>query len=249
MKKTLTTILLAVTLGLASSKLANAQKSNFGTVRLSNALGPKLENIQKYNFETGRFANTLRPRLEKKEYPKMQSKFCEKAKTLNFHYPPVQKIELEKIEYINQNFYRRALGIETKKELKHHILANALVFMSGMFDGTAETLSHHYEQFEERFPNANSSIWNPDISYVRKYKNNDPSQGSKFPGSTGPLVFTTDAYHGARFVSKSTFVAGLIINPSFRKGKKWYQYAADSIVKYGFHNLGFLSTYDGIFKK
>lgn len=37
--------------------------------------------------------------------------------------------------------------------------------------------------------------WNPNISWKNKYKNNDPTQGPKFFGSTTFLVWLTDAWH------------------------------------------------------
>ena len=70
-----------------------------------------------------------------------------------------------------------------------------LLFVSGMADGTAETLRVNYSDFKAVFPKANDQYWNPSISWHNKWKNGDIRQGEKFPLSSTALVFTTDGYH------------------------------------------------------
>lgn len=42
--------------------------------------------------------------------------------------------------------------------------------------------------------------WDPDLSWSNKYKNNDPKQGEKFPGSTTLFVAVTDGWHFIKFL-------------------------------------------------
>lgn len=147
-------------------------------------------------------------------------------------------------------FIKNYLGMVSKKEkskIGNYIFANSLIFTSGFFDGTAETLKFHYPNFKNRFPNANDDYWDPEKSWRNKYKNNDPNQGSKFPLSTSGLVFLTDGYHLSRFARNSTMIVGI----TFKIGekKKWHQYALDGLIKYGLYTAGFALSYDVLFKK
>ena len=67
------------------------------------------------------------------------------------------------------------------------------MFMAGAFNGVSQDLLFHYNEFESTFPTANAQFWNPELSWTNKYKNGDPLQGAKFPGSTTIFVGTTDA--------------------------------------------------------
>ena len=40
----------------------------------------------------------------------------------------------------------------------------------------------------------------PAVSWLNKYKNNDPKQGPKFIGSTTVFVFVTDLWHFSQFI-------------------------------------------------
>jgi hypothetical protein len=90
-------------------------------------------------------------------------------------------------------------------------IGSGLTFVAGVANGTHEATLHHYGAFQARFQNANPQWWNPQESWVNKYKNNDPEQGAKFPGSMGPLVWTTDAYHLTDVVNRSAMFGGAIV--------------------------------------
>lgn len=95
------------------------------------------------------------------------------------------------------------LGAQSR-ELKRRLIGGAAMFASGMIDGTVESISWHYENgFKPAMPNANDQFWNPAVSWRNKYKNGDPAQGERFPGSTTMFASTTDAYHLLR-TSKRT---------------------------------------------
>src|SRR5689334_8713496 len=80
---------------------------------------------------------------------------------------------------------------KAQMNLKKYILAGTTMFVSGLADGTIESINYHYEEgFKPRCPKANDKFWNPALSWKNKYKNNDPAQGPKFTGSTNIFVFT-----------------------------------------------------------
>jgi hypothetical protein len=93
---------------------------------------------------------------------------------------------------------------------KKYFLLGSSQLVSGMLDGTIESVSFRYHNgFKKRFPKANDLFWNPEISWKNKYKEGNSELGPKFIGSNTIFVFTTDAYHLLR-TSKRT-VDGLTL--------------------------------------
>ena len=68
-------------------------------------------------------------------------------------------------------------------------------FLSGAARGINEVITHNYDQFEGKHPQANDNFWFPRLSANNKYKNGDRTQGAAFPLSTTVLVGLTDGYH------------------------------------------------------
>jgi len=69
-----------------------------------------------------------------------------------------------------------------------------LITAAGFFEGCMDTLQFHYEM--SVFKNLkNQFFWDPEKSWVNKYKNNDFKKGPKFPFSTTFLVSLTDGWH------------------------------------------------------
>jgi hypothetical protein len=98
-----------------------------------------------------------------------------------------------------------------KKRWKDYLITGSSMFVSGMLDGTIESISYHYEDgFRPRFAKLNDNFWNPAISWKNKYKNGMSNEGPKFPGSTNLLVCTTDAYHLLR-TTKRTIDGGTLV--------------------------------------
>lgn len=128
---------------------------------------------------------------------------------------------------------------------KNKFLTRSLMFISGAFDGTAESLKYQYSGFKNIFPNANDYWWDPSVSWKNKYKNNDKSQGPKFMLSTTLLVGTTDGYHLTRTIRNLTMVAAI----TFKIGEKqkWSHYLLDAAVDYASYLLGFCLTYELMF--
>lgn len=145
---------------------------------------------------------------------------------------------------------------QSQIKLKQYILPGTTMFLSGMLDGTVESINYHYENgFKREIKDADDQFWNPELSWKNKYKNGDPAQGPRFYGSTSALVFTTDAYHALR-TSKNvlnTFTIIYYINAtctekkSFKK--KWKKIAMDAVVLTAMRTIGFYTTYNILFKQ
>jgi hypothetical protein len=109
--------------------------------------------------------------------------------------------------------------------------------LSGSFDATAEVLRINYSYFEKVHPGANPEFWNPNESWVNKWKNGDPAQGEKFPLSSTALVFTTDAYHLFRMGRNVTMITAIVI--PIGKRKNWKQYVVEGSIYYLSYTAGF----------
>lgn len=129
-----------------------------------------------------------------------------------------------------------------KKELPTLLTA----YISGVSDGTAETIKWHYSKFNNVFPNSNKNYWNPEYSWVNKYKDNDYTKGPKYFGSTTFLVWTTDGYHMTRFVKNTMITTTILLHP--REKKKFTSYMLDVLIHTSAYHLGFHTTYETIFK-
>lgn len=144
---------------------------------------------------------------------------------------------------------------QKNKKLKYYLLAGSSVFVSGILDGTIETINYHYESgFKPRFPNANDQFWNPAVSWKNKYKNGDPALGPKFTGSTTIFACTTDAYHMLR-TTKRTLDGGTLVyalnkscTEKVSNKKKWKNIAKDFVILTAIRCAGFHLTYTYIFK-
>ncbi|MES1216893.1 MAG: hypothetical protein ABUT20_15365 [Bacteroidota bacterium] len=126
---------------------------------------------------------------------------------------------------------------------KEHIAPATLFFLAGAADGLNQVISHQYPKFKKAFPDANDRYWSPAISFMNKYKNRDPSQGEKFPGSKTVFVFTTDAYHLTRF-TEHLFLAGAVAVKFSQQKKKWYWYVAEMAGYWLVNRAGFALVYN-----
>ena len=98
---------------------------------------------------------------------------------------------------------------------------------------------------ETTFPTANPQFWNPEISWTNKYKNGDPLQGAKFPGSTTIFVGTTDGYHAMLSSRDIMIVTSISISSKSRSWKHFLKKTALYTISYG---LGFELTYRRLIK-
>jgi hypothetical protein len=124
------------------------------------------------------------------------------------------------------------------------MIAFFLCLISGLFDGTAETLKFHPFGFFHVFKKADRNIWDPALSWVSKYKNNDPSQGPRFWQSTKALVFWTDGYHRMRWFRNWIILLAILVMPDM---PEWYMYPAAFALCYAAYTVGFSAVYDHLF--
>lgn len=141
-----------------------------------------------------------------------------------------------------------------QRKLKDYLVSGSSMLVSGMLDGTIESLSFHYDNgFKNRFPKANNQFWNPSISWKNKYKDGNCELGPKFTGSTGIFVCTTDAYHMLRSAKRTVNGLTLVyyVNKTYNEKtttrKKWKNIATDFLVLTIIRSIGFSLTYNVLF--
>lgn len=148
-------------------------------------------------------------------------------------------------------------SIAQKIKWKDYLVTGSSMFVSGMLDGTIESINYHYESgFKPRFTNANDQFWNPALSWKNKYKNGQSCEGAKFYGSTNMFVFTTDAYHmlrtSKRAIDASTLVYYINDNRTCKtvktKKERLKKSAIDFLVLTTIRCAGFHLTYSVMFK-
>lgn len=114
-------------------------------------------------------------------------------------------------------------------------------FTSGLAWGVHEKIMFHYPIFQKRFPNANPQFWNPQVSWLNKYKNNDPEQGR----NGKPVVFTDAKHLLASTHQVAIFSAGIIV--VIGEKRKWWEYALDiaavSLARSAGNYIGFNGLY------
>lgn len=119
------------------------------------------------------------------------------------------------------------------------------MFLAGAFNGVSQDLLFHYNEFENTFPDVNPQFWNPEISWTNKYKNGDPLQGARFPGSTTILVGTTDGYHAMLSSRDIMIVTSISLSSKSRSWKHFLKKTAAYTLAYG---AGFRLTYSTLIK-
>jgi len=73
------------------------------------------------------------------------------------------------------------------------IAALILIALAATAEAIMDILQFHFET--SAFWNLNKHYWNPQWSWMNKYKDLTPSKGPAFFGSTSFLVAITDAWH------------------------------------------------------
>jgi hypothetical protein len=158
---------------------------------------------------------------------------------------------------VNTVCAQKKLAADTLKfhnKIAKYILPCSTMFVSGLLDGTIETISYHYSDgFKRVFPNANDEYWNPAVSWTNKYKDNNPTMGPKFTGSTTLFAATTDAYHGLRTLRNFTdvFTVSFYINRSCHKNNRptFGKIIMDALIFAAIRDIGFSATYSLLFRE
>ena len=136
-------------------------------------------------------------------------------------------------------------GQQREFRLLEEIPSMSTMFLAGTFNGVSQDLLFHYDEFEATFPNTDPQFWDPEISWTNKYKNGDPLQGARFPGSTTILVGTTDGYHAMLSSRDIMIVTSIALSSKSRSWKHFLKKTAAYTIAYG---AGFHLTYRTIIK-
>lgn len=85
-----------------------------------------------------------------------------------------------------------------------------LWFFSGVFAGLFESLHYHYASFKRIFKRASDQYWNPDISWMNKYRVDIITDGNGLP-------------HSISSIGKPRFLFSLTLLRSFTDGSHLVQ--------------------------
>jgi hypothetical protein len=89
-----------------------------------------------------------------------------------------------------------------------------LLFLAGALNATMDVLSFRYKTSIFSKYTKLQAFFNPQESWVNKYKDNNPNLGPKFFGSKTFLVFLTDAWHLAKMLMITLFTLSIVFyNP------------------------------------
>jgi hypothetical protein len=131
-----------------------------------------------------------------------------------------------------------------QKRVKNYVVTGTMVLLAGAADGFNQALMYQYPGFKKVFPQANDRYWKPALSGANKYKNGDPNQGAKFPGSRTWLVFLTDGYHLTRFTNHLFMSGAVAFKIAGHQKKKWYVYVMEAAGYWLVNRVGFCMTYN-----
>lgn len=87
-------------------------------------------------------------------------------------------------------------------------LALLLFILSHIPEGIMDTLQFRAD--DSIFKNWNQQFWNPEFSWMNKWKDGCPKFGPRFFGSTTFLVFLTDGWHLMKWI-RNRFIDSAIL--------------------------------------
>lgn len=98
-----------------------------------------------------------------------------------------------------------------------------LASFAGLSKAICDTVSFRYSKsiFTKK-----PIFWNPEISWRNKYRGNDPSNGSKFPGSTTLFVAFTDAWHLFGLLERLAFGCAAVLSGLLISKNTWFIFLA-----------------------
>jgi hypothetical protein len=110
----------------------------------------------------------------------------------------------------------------------------------GFFDAVMDKLQFHYHKAVfNRFDN--QDFWDPNLSWRRKWKNGNPKDGERFFLSSTLFVFTTDAWHLAKFFRNLFVLVAFIGIGLYGQGIVWVviggRFLWGAAFKYTFEDL------------
>jgi hypothetical protein len=88
------------------------------------------------------------------------------------------------------------------------MIVGILIAIAAISKAIQDKIQFHFDR--SIFKNL-GTFWNPSESWKRKYKNNDPTQGPAFLGSTTIFVSLTDAWHLFGLVRNFSLVLSIAV--------------------------------------
>ena len=84
-----------------------------------------------------------------------------------------------------------------------------LISIAAVAKAVMDKLQFHYglsifSRFENQY------FWNPNLSWMNKWKDGERKNGEKFPGSSTIFVFTTDAWHLFQAIMLTCLFAAIV---------------------------------------
>jgi len=115
-----------------------------------------------------------------------------------------------------------------------------LLFLAGALNATMDVLSFRYKTSIFSKYTKLQEFFNPQESWVNKYKDNNPNLGPKFFGSKTFLVFLTDAWHLAKMLMITAFTLAIIFyNPIIVTESIFVNIAGNLLVLHSAFSLSF----------
>ena len=92
--------------------------------------------------------------------------------------------------------------------ITQYMIVGILIAIAAISKAIQDKIQFHFDR--SIFKNL-GTFWNPSESWKRKYKNNDPTQGPAFLGSTTIFVSLTDAWHLFGLVRNFSLVLSIAV--------------------------------------
>lgn len=118
----------------------------------------------------------------------------------------------------------------------------ALTLLAAIAMAAMDKIQHHWSVsiFSQLGP-----WYNPKESWRLKWKNGDPAQGERFPGSSTVFVFVTDFWHFAKWVMLKAIFAAMAL----ALYGVWWQRVVAFVVLHGVFSVGFEVFFRWVFEK
>jgi len=132
----------------------------------------------------------------------------------------------------------------TSQSYWDHLNKNKVSFSlsaaAGVANGVSDALQHKYSstifpQGDDCFLGLGRDFYDPNLSWVRKYKDWPNDTRPRYPGAKTWLVWTTDAWHLTKSVQLKTMQGAIITYRPEWKQKKWWWPLADLAI----HSVAF----------
>jgi hypothetical protein len=147
-----------------------------------------------------------------------------------------------------REFSQRFMVVRIKKSNFWHKVFNeklavssSAMFSAGMFSGVNQTLEYHYSAFKAVFPHCNDRFWNP--------ANNTQNNNGVYTLRNTVLEPFYDGRHSVQLCEHINLALAVVFPLADKfKWRDWYIYLVDGVIDVMAYDLGFMTTYNGIFK-